>query len=422
MDRSTEWTGLSRRDFVKTGVTAAAVGGLPLGVMAGEPDGNQEKSDGASGKKDLVPMRVLGRTGAKVSILNFGAGRAEEPRMLNAVYDAGIRIIDTADCYAKGESEKALGKWMAEKGNRKEFFIVTKDHPNTPDEYVEMVDRRLKPLQTDYIDLFFIHGLGLHEPSVGNRLDDKQMSEIPKSKQWAKAAEKLKKSGKVRFVGFSMHGEMPLRIELLNGAAAGGWVDAIMLAYDLQVVRENAEFNKALDACHKAGVGLISMKEMRRVEHVSKFLPEFKEMGLTPHQAVLHAVWTDERIACICSYMPNLKILKENADAARNFKPMEKKKLGAVMDLYQRHGTRLCNGCDGRCRRAGGTKAALNDITRYLSYYEADGRRDEARRLYATLTPEQQQWHDADLAAASRACVSKLDFASLLPRADEKLA
>ena len=82
----------------------------------------------------------------------------------------------------------------------------------------------------------------------------------------------------------------------------------------------------------------------------------------------------------------------------------------------------FCNGCDGRCRHAGKTKAALGEITRALSYYECDGARDSARRAYASLTPEQRDWHGADLAAASAACVSKLDFASLLPRAEEKLA
>ncbi len=78
--------------------------------------------------------------------------------------------------------------------------------------------------------------------------------------------------------------------------------------------------------------------------------------------------------------------------------------------------------CDGRCRRAGKTNAALNDITRHLSYYELDGCRDEARRAYAALSPEQRNWHGADLAAASEACVSKLDFATLLHRAEKKLA
>ncbi len=414
MNREAGSDGLSRRAFVKAGVTAAAVAGVPLSLKAAGPAGQEKGKKGRKAGKELVPTRVLGRTGVEVSILNFGSAQQTNPRLLNAVYDAGIRYIDTADCYARGKSERTVGQWMADKGNRSEFFIVTKDHPRLPGEWVEMVDRRLEALQTDVIDLFFIHMLGGDGEATEHR-------DIPKSKKWAKAAEQIKKSGKVKFVGFSTHVGLPLRTTLLNNAA-GGWTDAIMMSYDPQIVRENKEFNKALDKCHEAGIGLICMKEMRAVKDAPKFLPEFKEMGLTSQQAVLHAVWSDERIASICSAMTSLKIVKENAEAAKKFKPLDPKKYRAVIGLYEQYASGYCNGCDGRCGRAGGTQAALGEITRYLSYYEMDGCRDEARQGYARLTPKQRDWRGADLTAASQACVSKLDFASLLPRAEEKLA
>lgn len=418
MDREAGSDGLSRRAFVKAGVTAAAIAGVPLSLKAAGPTGQEKGKKGRKAGKALVPTRVLGRTGVEVSILNFGSAQRTNPRLLNAVYDAGIRYIDTADCYTRGKAERTVGQWMADKGNRSEFFIVTKDHPETPDEWVEMIDRRLEALQTDTIDLFFLHELGKGFQGGGEESHRKW----PKLKKWGKAADKLKASGKVKFVGFSTHTAVPLRIALMNNAAAGGWVDAIMVAYDPQLVRENKEFNKALDKCHEAGIGLICMKEMRAVKDAPKFLPEFKEMGLTSQQAVLHAVWSDERIASICSAMTSLKIVKENSEAAKKFKPLDPEKHGAVIGLYERYASGYCNGCDGRCGRAGGTQAALGEITRYLSYYEMDGCRDEARQGYARLTSEQRDWRGADLTAASQACVSKLDFAALLPRAEEKLA
>ncbi len=405
---------LSRRTFIKAGAGAAAVVGLPLKVLADEKTKDEPKQHAP------LPRRVLGRTGEKVTILNMGAGQAPSPRLLNAVYNAGIRFIDTAATYGGGESEKKLGEWMTKTGRRKELIIVTKDMPKTPDEWVTMLDKRLEALQTDYIDLFFLHAIGENEKRDAPYENTR---DVPKSKEWAAAAEKMKKSGKCRFVGFSTHTEMPVRVALLNNAAAGGWVDAIMTSYDPKAVRDSAEFNKALDACHKAGVGLICMKEMRGVDDMPEILPEFEEMGLTPWQAVLHAVWSDERIASICSHLSNLVVVEENAAAARKFKkPMDKETVGAVIGLYERYASGYCSGCDGRCRRAGKTDAALNDITRALSYYERDGRRNDARNLYTSLTPEQQDWHGADLEAASAACLCKLDFASLLPRAEKKLA
>jgi uncharacterized protein len=407
---------VSRRDFVKAGLTAAA---LAATAKASQPEEKEGDEDKELKKEDLLPTRVLGKTGAKVSMLNMGTTRKPSKRMLNAMYAAGIRYIDTADCYVGGQIEPLLAEWMAKAGNRKEFFLVTKDHPKTPDEWIKMLDKRLEALKTDYVDLFFIHMLG--GGSRGGEPDADQ-KDWPKSKEWAAAAEKMKKSGKTRFVGFSTHVGFPLRAELLNNAVAGGWVDAIMPAYDPMLVRDNADFNKALDACHKAGIGLISMKQMRGAKEAPKFLPEFEKMGMTTFTAVLHAVWTDERIASICSDMPSLEIMKENVTAARKFKPLDKKQMAAVIGCYQQAGKRFCNACDGSCRRAAGTNAALNDIVRYLSYYEMDGCREEARRLFAALSPEERDWHLANLDAASHACHSRLDFASLLARAEEKLA
>lgn len=408
---------VSRRDFVKVGAAAAVAVGLPAGLRADEPQ--DKKKEKAKKKVGLMPTRVLGRTGVPVSILNFGASGGTRRRMLNAVWESGIRYFDTADCYEKGKHEQGLARWYNKEGVRKDLFLVTKDHPKTPEQWIEMVDKRLESLQTDYIDLFMIHAIG--EREIGYGTNEHQI-EICKSKEWARAVDKTKKAGKIRFAGHSLHGDIPLRSALLRASAEGGWVDAIMLMYDTQAVREHKEFNDALDKAHKAGIGLVTMKEMRAVEHVAELVPGFKEMGLTPHQAVLHAVWTDERIASICSAITNLKMLKENVEAARKFKPLDKKQLAMVLNIYQQSGRRFCTGCDGRCQRAAGTKASLNDITRYLSYYECDGAREKARELFARLSPEQKDWHGADLEAASAACVSKLDFTTLLPRAQERLA
>jgi len=404
--------GVSRRTFIKAGLTTAAMAGTHLDARAQEAEGDQAKSQGP------LPRRVLGRTGEQVTILAQGAGRPLDPRMLNAGYDAGIRLLDTGADYGNNASERNIGEWMAKKGCRQEICLLTKDRPETPDQWDSMVDRSLQTLKTDYIDIHLVHSLG-GRGWLGTVRKDR---DIPKLKEWAAAADKLKKTGKVRFVGFTTHAEVPLRTALLNNAAQGGWVDAIMVSYDPKLVRENADFHKAVDACHKAGVGLICMKEMRAVGDMPKILPEFKELGLSPHQAVLHAVWTDERITTVTSEMPNLRILQENTTAARNYKPLDAVKIGAVIGLYERYGRRYCNACDGRCQRAGRTQAALNDITRALSYYERDGLRHKARQVYASLPPEQRDWHGADLAAASAACLCQLDFATLLPRAEEKLA
>ena len=55
---------------------------------------------------------------------------------------------------------------------------------------------------------------------------------------------------------------------------------------------------------------------------IGKAIPDLKEKGLSPYQALLHAIWTDERFASCCVSMRNTDQVRENAEAARNFKPL----------------------------------------------------------------------------------------------------
>ncbi|MGB2984244.1 MAG: aldo/keto reductase [Phycisphaerae bacterium] len=404
---------VSRRDFFRSGAAAAAaVAALP--VLASEKDEASEKDSAPV----VLPKRKLGRTGVDVTILSQGAGYGTNLRHLNMMHSLGIRHIDTAKAYLKGASERTLAEWFEKTGHRKEYFLVTKDLPKTPDEFVKMVDERCDALKTDSIDLFMVHALG--DTDYYSGLEDAKWFT---DKEWVKAADTIRKSGKCRFLGFSTHTDpIEVRTGLLDAAAKGGWVDAIMVAADPTLIRENAEFNKALDACHKAGIGLISMKQGRGVEKIKDVFPTFEKKGLSTHTAVLSAMWTDERFACTCSHMKNFEELRENAIAAKNFKPLTKEELGAV-DTMLREGERtFCVGCDGRCREAANTRAKLNTIARYVSYAEEDGRVYEARELLTALPPEARDWPGADVAAASRACKCNLDFARILERAEELLA
>ncbi len=117
---------------------------------------------------------------------------------------------------------------------------------------IAKLDERLEALQTDYIDLIFIH-------AVGDRNTNAQVK-WPESQEFKETAEAIRKSGKAKFVGFSTH--HPRRPEILAGGRPGGFVDAIMLQNNPWSAEGRQNMNRALDACHKAGIGLISMKQV----------------------------------------------------------------------------------------------------------------------------------------------------------------
>ena len=158
---------------------------------------------------------------------------------------------------------------------------------------------------------------------------------------------------------------------------------------DRSEIGQEDEINRALDACHKRGIGLISMKQVAgntNLREIARRLPGLKEKGLSPYQGLLHAIWTDERFSSCCVSMRNTDQVRENTQAARMFKPLTTAEIKTLRDACIAAGPTLCASCDGRCSQAGGTLAELGNLTRFLTYHDHHGYRAEARRLYGELS------------------------------------
>lgn len=153
-----------------------------------------------------MEYRRLGRSGLKISplvlgTLNFGnpTPKQEAIRMIDRAIDAGINLIDSADVYAEGESERILGEALARNGKRKEVFITSKvfmktgpgpnDAGNSKHHILESCEASLKRLRTDCIDIYFLH-----------RTD----FDIPQEESLG-ALDLLVRQGKVRYIGSSTH-------------------------------------------------------------------------------------------------------------------------------------------------------------------------------------------------------------------------
>ena len=406
MSDSDKQSGVSRRDVLKAGTAAAALAASGSLLHAAEPAAT---SAPASQPSAPLPVRPLGKTGVKVTVLNAGCGGDPAQRLLDRCYEQGIRYLDTAASYANGKSETSIATWFGRTGKRKDIFLVTKDEPyDGLESMLTLIDKRLEALKTDYVDCYFAHGLSVKEFG-------EQALEWPKSKEFRTVAEKLKKSGKVKYVGFSCH-EANVA-EYLNAAAEGGFVDVIMLGYSPVLGEKADKFNKALDACHKAGIGLVAMKTMRGIGEPLK--AKYADKTALA-QAVIQAVLSDERIASICSAMGNLPQVDQNAEAVRSFKkPMTSAEVEHLRKAILAGGLAYCPGCDA-CGKMAGSHAQT--IARYLSYYEQDGRRSYARQLYRALPAEARDLAASDLEAARHACSCGVDYAGIARRAAEKLA
>lgn len=151
-----------------------------------------------------MDYRILGRTGVKVAPLALGTDNfanptpeAESIEMINKALDSGINLIDTANRYADGESERIIGKALKENGLRHQTIIATKAHypvgPGPNDQgnsrlhLIKACEDSLRRLQTDYIDLY-----QLHRPAPDIPIDET-----------LGALTDLVRQGKVRYIGSS---------------------------------------------------------------------------------------------------------------------------------------------------------------------------------------------------------------------------
>ncbi len=157
-----------------------------------------------------MEYRRLGASGLRVPALSLGTGTfggvgylahwgevqaTEAQRMVDLCLDAGLNMFDSADIYSSGAAEEVLG--AAIKGKRDKLLISTKagfragEDPNnqgsTRAHLTEAVDKALKRLGTDYIDLFQIHAFDAKTPV----------------EEQVQTMDALVKSGKVRYIGCS---------------------------------------------------------------------------------------------------------------------------------------------------------------------------------------------------------------------------
>lgn len=200
--------------------------------------------------------RALGRSGLQVSEISLGSWLTlgskvdfdETARMVHRAFDLGVNLFDTADVYAKGEAERALGKSLAELPRHhvvlatKAFFPMS-EHPNdrglSRKHLVESVEASLRRLGTDYIDLH-----QCHRPDPDVPLDET-----------VRAYEDLIRQGKVLYWGVSMWSSGEIESACRRADAVGGY-RPISNQPSYSILRREIE-NDVLDTCEREGLGQI---------------------------------------------------------------------------------------------------------------------------------------------------------------------
>ena len=217
-----------------------------------------------------MDYRRLGRAGLKVSeiclgTMTFGNGadQAEANRMVDTALGAGLNFFDTANSYVGGVSETMLGEAL--KGKRQDAIIASKffnpmgHRPNDSGmsrlHIKQQIDASLKRLQTDYIDVYYIHHVDHQTP-----LDE-----------MLRALDDLVRQGKILYTACSNYEAWRL-MEALWLAETKGWVgfSAYQPQYSL-VVRDIDE--EVVPACQAKGLGMVAWSPLAGGYLAGKYTP-----------------------------------------------------------------------------------------------------------------------------------------------------
>lgn len=249
-----------------------------------------------------MPTRVLSRSGVRVSILTLGAGsrflglkHKQSIEMLHRALDLGINFIDTGENSGDRESERCIGEVMRTK--RHEAFLATKLSQRDCDGAMRALEKSLKRLQTDQVDLLQIHNLGGAE----------DLANVSVKGGAYEAVIRIRDQKMARFIGITSHcnpqtlgtvlerHDFDCTVMALNAAQRGSAPTGMRASFE----------TIALPIAVRNNMGIVAIKAFAQNE-LTKEAPAEKLIYYCPSLPVTSVVIG----------MPTLKILEQNVALA----------------------------------------------------------------------------------------------------------
>lgn len=313
----------SRREFLqKMLALSAAAGFYPYLDAIPEPEVAARKKG-----KPKMPVRPLGKTGYKVCIYSLGGQAAIETpgkeelaiQIINRAIDLGINYIDTAAGYgralgsltreqARGHSERNIGQVM--KTRRNEVFLASKTNDRTYDGSMRLLEKSLKNLQTDHLDLWQIHNVRSAEM--------KDLDKFFAADGVVKAMEKARDEKIVRFLGFTGHEGS----DVLKALADRYPFDNVLVALNAADKHYDPFIEKFIPTAVAKNMGIVGMKIPAR-DRI------FSNGGIITIKEAMEYVMSLP-VSTIIIGLDDVAQLEENISIAQNFKPLNADQMLAI--------------------------------------------------------------------------------------------
>lgn len=301
-----------------------------------------------------MQYREIGKTGEKVSVLGFGCmrfqtiGEGNENideelaiKQLRHAIDNGVNYVDTAYPYHGGNSELLVAKALKD-GYREKVYLADKlpswliKSRGDMDKYL---NEQLEKLETDYIDFFLLHALS--KDRWDNYLKHDVFDFIKKAKE----------SGKIKYIGFSFHDELPVFKEIVD---AYDW-DFCQIQYNFM----DEDYQAGLEGLNYAadkGIGVIVMEPLRGGSLTNNIPEDIKkiwdsaDIKRSPAEWALRFVWNNPKVSILLSGMNQFDHIDENIKVAEDALPksLTEKELGIIEEVRKVYDSRIkvdCTNC-----------------------------------------------------------------------------
>jgi predicted aldo/keto reductase-like oxidoreductase len=345
-----------------------------------------------------MKYRKFGRLEWQPSALGFGAmrlpiidgdsGQINEPlaiEMIRYAIDHEVNYVDSAYGYHRGQSEVVVGKALKD-GYRQKVKLATKMPcwlVNTADDFDKYFNEQLKKLQTDKIDFYLLHGLGKERwPKV------RDLGVL----RWA---EKKVEEGKIDYIGFSFHDELPVFKEIVD---AHDWIFC-QIQYNYMDTKYQAGV-EGLRYAAKRGLALVIMEPIAggrlAINPPGGIKTLWKEghHRWKPAEWALQWVWNQPEVSLVLSGMSEMSQVEENIKAAgrSGVGKLDKEDLrliDRVAEKYREMGFVGCTGCR-YCMPCASGVSIPEIFALFNEYYMKD--RDSSVKAKYREQLQQEQW------------------------------
>ena len=270
----------------------------------------------------VLPLRTLGKTGLKVTMLTAGGSHIGRPSesvaqaVIEAAIESGIRTFDTAQLYQNGGSEERYGKFLTPK-YREQVLIFTKTMAEDADTARSHLEGSLRRMKTDYLDLWALHDLrdiDKADTRVHGVLD---------------VMLKAKEEGKVRHIGFTGHGSWKTHAHVLELTDA---FETCQMPINVADPSYESFTLNVLPILVKRNMGVFAMKTLAadglmggRGGAGPRIIPDRLSV-----QEALRYVWSLP-VSSLVSGMASVEHLKANVASARSFVAMSEAERQALV-------------------------------------------------------------------------------------------